>query len=212
SGRCPSAREHSARHDATCGSKLNRPSTNAGELERLDVFNQFAKALLTAAVTIAIGAGAAIAQTPPKQQWKDGQVEYSLYEQVTKAPDASKRLAALDAWKQKYPESDFKQQRLVTYLATYQQLNQPAKMIETSKEILAIDPKEVNALMWLAYFTVTQPATADSLATGEKAAQGLLDAQKPEAVPDAAWGKVKAEFTAVGHNTLAFIATQRNQL
>jgi len=130
-------------------------------LERLDVFNRFANALLTAAVTIAIGAGAAIAQTPPKQQWKDGQAEYSLYEQVTKAPDASKRLAALDAWKQKYPESDFKQQRLVTYLATYQQLNQPAKMIETSKEILAIDPKEVNALMWLAYITVTQPATAD---------------------------------------------------
>jgi len=40
----------------------------------------------------------------------------------------------------------------------------------------------------------------------------LLDAQKPEAVPDAAWGKVKADFTAVGHNTLAFIASYRKQL
>src|SRR5262249_13173337 len=71
-----------------------------------------------------------------------------------------------------------------------------------------------NALMWLAYFTqsVPQPPTPDSLATGEKAAQGLLEAQKPDAVPEAAWGKVKADFTAVGHNTLAFVAAQRKQL
>ena len=85
-------------------------------------------------------------------------------------------------------------------------------MVETAKEILAQDPKEINALMWLAYFTVAQPPTPDSLATGEKAAQGLLNAEKPAAVPEAAWGKVKADFTAVGHNTLAFVAIQKKQL
>ncbi|HTM51128.1 MAG TPA: hypothetical protein VL285_20675 [Bryobacteraceae bacterium] len=163
-------------------------------------------------VLLALASGAVRAQTPAKQpQWKDGQAEYALYEQVTKAPDAAKRLAALDAWKQKYPESDFKQQRLVAYLATYTQLNQPAKMVDTAKEILVVDPKEINALMWLAYFTQTQQPTPDSLASGEKAAQGLIDAEKPAAVADAAWQKVKPDFAAVGHNTLAFIATKKQQ-
>ena len=91
--------------------------------------------------------------------------DYDLYLEVTKAPDANKRLPHLNAWKEKYPESDFKEQRLLAYLTTYQQLNQPAKMIETSKEILALNPKQVDALMWLAYFTLTQPPTPDSLAT-----------------------------------------------
>jgi tetratricopeptide (TPR) repeat protein len=175
------------------------------------VFKPFSTALLSVTVLMTLGWSAAVAQ-PKQPQWKDGQVEYGLYEAVTKAPDAQKRLAALDAWKQKYPESDYKEPRLVTYLATYQQLNQPAKMVETAKEILALNPKEVNALMWLAYFTQTQPPTPESLDAGEKAAQGLIDAQKPETVADAAWQKVKPDFTAVGHNTLAFIATKRKQL
>jgi len=181
------------------------------EIGDTQVFNLLAKALLSVTVLAVIGGSTAPAQAPEKQ-WQGGQAEYNLYQEVTKAPDAAKRLSALDAWKEKFPASNFKQERLVTYLATYQQLNQPAKMVETAKEILAQDPKEINALMWLAYFTVAQPPTPDSLATGEKAAQGLLNAEKPAAVPEAAWGKVKADFTAVGHNTLAFVAIQKKQL
>jgi len=43
-------------------------------------------------------------------------------------------------------ESDFKEERLVIYQTTYQTLGQTAKAVETAKEILAMDPKEVNAL------------------------------------------------------------------
>src|SRR5437867_6302845 len=177
---------------------------------RDSVFNRFVRAWLGGTVLTMLGVSSAVAQTKP--QWKDGQTEYNLYLEVTKAPDANKRLPHLNAWKEKYPESDFKEQRLLAYLTTYQQLNQPAKMIETSKEILALNPKQVDALMWLAYFTLTQPPTPDSLATGEKAAQGLMDAQKPEAAPEASWAKIKADFAAVAHNTLAFVATKRTQL
>ena len=121
-----------------------------------------------------LGVSAAVAQTK-QPQWKDGQAEYNLYLEVTKAPDANKRLPHLNAWKEKYPESDFKEQRLLAYLTTYQQLNQPAKMIETSKEILALNPKQVDALMWLAYFTLTQPPTPDSLTTGDKMSPAVAD-------------------------------------
>jgi hypothetical protein len=171
------------------------------------VSKRFAKALLSVTVLALLGVSTALAEKKVKDQG-----EYDLYTNSTKTTDAAKRLAVLNSWKEKYPDTDFKEERLMIYLTTYQQLNQPAKMVETSKEILAINPKQVNALMWLAYFTQTQPPTADSLATGEKAAQGLLDPQKPDGVADADWGKIKTDFAAVAHNTLAFIATQRKQL
>src|SRR5262249_21888791 len=134
------------------------------------VSKRFAKAFLSATILALSAIGVALAEKKVKDQG-----EFDLYTNSTKTTDAAKRLAVLNSWKEKYPDTDFKEERLMIYLTTYQQLNQPAKMIETSKEILAINPKSVNALMWLAYFTQTQTPTADSLATGEKAAQGLLD-------------------------------------
>jgi tetratricopeptide (TPR) repeat protein len=141
------------------------------------------------------------------------QQEYDLFNNSTKTTDPAKRLEYLNSWKEKYPDSAFKQQRLLIFLSTYQALGKPDKMVETAKEILATDPKEVNALYWLTVLTKTYPAppTADSLATGEKAAQGLLDAQKPQGVADDAWAKMKTNMAATAHDTLGFIAATRKQ-
>ncbi len=161
---------------------------------------------------MAMGVSAGLAQAP-KKQVKD-QAEYELYNNSTKETDPNKRLTFLNSWKEKYPATDFKEERLLIYLTTYQQLNQPAKMVDTAKEIVALNPQNVNALMWLAYFgpTFPQPPTADSLATGESAAKALLDAPKPEAVDAAVWPKIKADFDALAHNSLGTIAVQRKQL
>jgi tetratricopeptide (TPR) repeat protein len=178
------------------------------------VFNRFAKALLSATVLIGIGVNAAVAQTPEKKpEWKDGQVEYNLFDAANKATDPANKLAALDAWKAKYPESDFKDARLVSYLATYRALNQAGKMVDTAKEILAINPKDVNGLMWLTALTETYPLppTEDSLAAGEKAAQALPDAAVPPGVKEEDWAKVKTDLVAISHKTLGYIASQRKQ-
>jgi hypothetical protein len=82
-------------------------------------------------------------------------------------------------------------------------------MAEAAKEILAINPKEVNALFWLTALTLTLPVSPDTLSTGEKAAQGLIDAQRPEGVKDEDWAKMKASMDTSAHNTLAFIALQK---
>jgi tetratricopeptide (TPR) repeat protein len=179
-------------------------------LEETHVFNRFAKVLLSAAVIIGIGVNAAVAQTPPKKpEWKDGQAEYTLYEAANKATAPAARLAALDAWKAKYPESDFKDMRLASYLATYQQLNQPAKMVEIAKEMLAADPKSLPALITLVQLTPTLPPTPDSLDTAAKAAQALLDAPKPATVAnEETWKKTKAQLV---YSTLAFIDLQKKQ-
>ena len=171
------------------------------------MFNRFAKALLSVTVLTVMGIGSVLSQTPAKQVKDQG--EYDLFTEVGKTTDPNKRLSLLTTWTQKYPDTAFKEERWKYYAVTYQQLGQGAKMAEAAKEILAINPKEVNALFWLTALTLTLPPSPDTLATGEKAAQGLIDAQRPEGVKDDDWNKMKASMDMSAHNTLAFIAMQK---
>ena len=173
--------------------------------------NRFNRVLLNVTVLAALGASAAFAQTPPKTKQVKDQAEYDLYKSATTTPDAAKRLPILNTWKEKYPESDFKEERLLVYLTTYQAMNQPAKMVETAQEILALNPKEAHALLALTLLTATypNPPTADSLALGEKAAAGLLETDKPaEVKDDATWKKIKTDEV---HKARVFIAMGRKQ-
>src|SRR6266850_3413461 len=117
------------------------------------VLNRFAKSFVSVTVGAAMGAGLALAQAPAKEKQVKDQAEWNLFNDSTKTADAAKRLGFLNTWKEKYPDSDFKDQRLLIYLTTYQQLNQPAKMAETAKEILAMNPKEPHALLALTMLT-----------------------------------------------------------
>jgi hypothetical protein len=144
-----------------------------------------------------------------KKNYKDQQ-EYTLYDSVTKETDATKKLALLNTWKEKYPDSDFKLDRLQIFLPTYQQLGQPAKMIDTAKEILAIDPKDITSLYWITFLTPTLGNTSpDALDTAEKAAQGLLAAEKPATAKDEDWAKAKPQTDGAAYTTLGWIAMQR---
>ncbi|MGC9949681.1 MAG: hypothetical protein ABSF64_25215 [Bryobacteraceae bacterium] len=144
-----------------------------------------------------------------KKNYKDQQ-EYTLYDSVTKETDATKKLALLNTWKEKYPDSDFKLDRLQIFLPTYQQLGQPAKMIDTAKEILAIDPKDITSLYWITFLTPTLGNTSpDALDTAEKAAQGLLAAEKPATAKDEDWAKAKPQTDGAAYTTLGWISMQR---
>jgi len=182
------------------------------------VFNRIAKALACVIVIGVVGVGTALAQAPPAApqagaqgpQWKD-QAEYDLFKQITSEQAPAKRLPLIDSWKEKYPETAFKNQRLLIYLTTYQGLGQTAKAVDTAKELLTIDPKEVNSLYFLTNYGQIQPSTPDSLATGEKAAQSLLTVDKPAGVDDAQWKKMQGDFAVTAHTSLGFIATQKKQ-
>lgn len=155
------------------------------------------------------GQAAPAAPAEKKKNYKDQQ-EYTLYDSVTKETDANKKLALLNTWKEKYADSDFKMDRLKIFLTTYQQLGQPGKMVDTAKEILAIDPKDLQALYWITFLTPTLGSTnPDTLDTAEKAANGLLNAEKPASVKDEDWTKAKAQTDAVAYTTLGWIAMQR---
>jgi tetratricopeptide (TPR) repeat protein len=141
-----------------------------------------------------------------KKNYKDQQ-EYTLYDSASKEADPAKRLQTLNTWKEKYADSDFKEERLKLYLDTYQKLGQPAKMIDTAKEILGIDPKDVTALYWITFLAPSSGGnSADALATASKAANGLLAAEKPAGTPDDAWKTAKGTFDATAYKTLGWVA------
>lgn len=152
-----------------------------------------------------------------KKNWKD-RAEYDLYANIAKETDPAKRLQLLDQWKQKYANTDFKMERLQFYMSTYQQLNQGTKLLETAKEVIKEDPKNITALYWINLFTISLNNTApDALQAGEDAAKSLLSnldeafspAKKPANVADADFQKQRAAVEAAAHNTLGWVAMTR---
>ncbi len=66
--------------------------------------------------------------------------EYNLYTAVTQsfaANDMTKALASLDAWKGKFPESDYASDRQQLYVQAYARAAEPAKAVEAAKPALA---------------------------------------------------------------------------
>jgi tetratricopeptide (TPR) repeat protein len=156
-------------------------------------------------------AGQAPAPAAAKKNWKD-QAEYDLVASFTKEPDATKKLAILNSWKEKYPSTEFGQERLQYYLTTYQALQQPDKMIETAKEILAQNPKDLQANYWIAFLAPTRnDSSAEFLGLAEKAANGLLAAEKPASTDEAGWKKAKTDMDTLAQKSLGWAAMQRKE-
>jgi len=190
------------------------------------VLVQILKAIGVVAICSALGLGAAWGQAPPQAQasQQKGQkamkdrAEYDLYEAIRKEADPKKTLELLNTWKEKYPNSDYKDQRQLFYLSTYQRLGDAKRMMETAKEILAEDPNEFQALYAV---TLLTPApgntTPDALELGEKAARGFLTRvpeflgpdKKPAGTPDAQWNEQRSGYESLGHRALGWIALQR---
>jgi hypothetical protein len=152
----------------------------------------------------AYGQGAA---GQPQKKVKD-QAEYDLYDHVVKETDPGKKLQYLNQWVEKYPETDYQEEQL----RFYDQLNQPAKVMDLGQKILAKDPKNLIALTSIASNIQKLPnPSPEQLAFGQRSAQALLenlDALKPSTVTDDQWKQVKPQLEAVGKATIEWVVTK----
>jgi tetratricopeptide (TPR) repeat protein len=161
-------------------------------------------ALWTAGVVLAAPQAA---QPKPKDQQ-----EYELVSSVFKETDANKRLATLEQWKQKYPETEYKVERPSFFMATYAQLGQLLKAIEAAREVLAIQANNFGAHFELARLSPFAGSTDPKLlADAEKSAGWLLTAEKPAHVKDEQWPEVKKQATFIGHQGLGWVAMQQKK-
>ena len=170
--------------------------------------------------------GQAAAQTAQPQKKVKDQGEYDIYNNVLKDAGAQtwpKLLQDLDTWAQKYPDSDYKDDRLYYYVQGYSGANQPGKELDTAGQLMAKDlktvfkdPKQVLTVLYMTCVNIQKdPApTAEQTAIGEKAAHDLLDfvptyfvkANMPDKTSDADWAKTGKDLETLANATLRVIA------
>jgi hypothetical protein len=170
--------------------------------------------------------GQAAAQTAQPQKKVKDQGEYDIYNNVLKDAGAQawpKLLQDLDTWAQKYPESDYKDDRLYYYVQAYSGANQPGKELDIAGQLLTkdlktvfTDPKQVLTVLYMTCVNVQKAPspTAEETAAGERAAHELVDfvpvyfvaANKPAATSDADWTKTGKDLDTLANGTLRVIA------
>jgi tetratricopeptide (TPR) repeat protein len=153
----------------------------------------------------------------PAQKWKD-RAEYDLYTAIAKEQDPAKRLQLLNSWKEKYPTSDLAPLRLDVFVQTYNALRQPDKVLAAGLEALQANPQDLTALYLMALnVQLLSKPSADDLAAGDKAANGILSNldtffgadKKPATTTDAAWTQAKTQAETLAHTTLGWVALQK---
>ena len=163
------------------------------------------------------------AQKAPAQKTVKDQGEYDIYNDVTKdmlAKNFTKMITDLDTWKQKYPNSDFKDDRSVLYIQAYAGSGQPAKALDEAGLLMAKglkatfnDPKNGPKQQLTVLFTATAAIaqvpnpSPDEVATATKAAHELMDYNsKPEGASDADWAAARAQLQTAAKSALLYIA------
>jgi hypothetical protein len=151
------------------------------------------------------------------------QTEWELYNSAitdVQKQGFAKAVTDLDTWKQKYPESDFKDDRDVYYIQAYAGSNQPAKAVELAGQLMNRDltkvfhdPKSGPQMVVKLLFTTVVAAqqipspTPDQVATAEKAAHVLMDYNtKPEGASDADWAKAREQMQTAAKGALMYLA------
>ena len=148
----------------------------------------------------------------PQKKVKD-QGEYDIFNAVTKEADPRKKIELLKQWKDKYPESDYKEDRLLIMIQAYTQAGQAQEILNTARDLLAQYPKNVQGLYWVATLVPgLNKEDPESLSLGEKAANGLLNAEKPAGTKDEDWAKAKHDLEVLGHKSLGWVAWKGKKL
>lgn len=179
--------------------------------------------MLTRSVFVLLLAGAmASAQGTPEKKLKQG--EYDPYNEVVKdinTTDFTKALTDLDAWSQKFPESDYKDDRTAFYVQAYTATNQASKALDAAAGLMARDlstvfPGEsgkatIVRLLYNVVWAISHDPNPTPVATpvGDKAAHQLMAFDQPiPGVSAADWEKARASMKQEATAALLYIAMQ----
>jgi hypothetical protein len=171
---------------------------------------RFIAFIVLCAIEIAVAGG----QT--QKNYKD-HGEYDLYNEVAKdfsANNASKALTDLDRWSEKYPDSEFKDDRQILYVQAYASANQLAKAIDAAGVVLSKDQLPAGnsaSVLRLLYAVVSAiqripDASAQQLAIAAKAAHLLENYDVAlDGVTASVWASTRADLRLSAKAALVYI-------
>jgi TolA-binding protein len=151
------------------------------------------------------------------------QIEYELYNNALKdiqANNFTKAITGLETWKQRYPNSDFSDDREVYLMQAYGGAKQPDKALDVAGRLMDRDlakvfsdpksgPQQVVKVLFTAVVSAQQipNLTPDQSAIADKAAHTLMDYNtKPEGASDADWAKAREQMQTAAKGALLYLA------
>lgn len=165
---------------------------------------------------------AVIASRGQQRNYKD-RAEYDLYNEVVEdftGSNFAKAVTDLDHWNQKYPDSEFKDDRQVLYVRAYAGASQWAKAVDAAAVVLgrpadlgneklsAAKSADMLRVLYAVVSSIQRIAepTSQQLATAQQAAR-RLDAfdTAPEGVTAAAWSATRADLESAARGALLYI-------
>jgi TonB family protein len=146
--------------------------------------------------------------------------EYDLYSTIARTQDDRERLRLLNSWEAKYPDSDFKHDRLEYFIASLGKLaitdsGRERDLIDKCEEMLRDDAKYFTAMYYVSLYGPQLGGTgkdAELIVEVKSAAHGLLDnaddvfavSKKKPRMSDAEWAKAKDAVIQIANNALAW--------
>ena len=182
---------------------------------------------MTTAVLAGLLVAAGLAQVagaqsaPAEKKYKDGEFDiYSAAANDVKGGNFAQAIKDLDTWKQKFADTDFKNERQALYILAYSGAGQfdktvdaAAPMITAGVDTVFSDPKDgpgqaIRVLFAAVTSIVRIPnPSAEQLAIGDKAAHQLLDYnRKPAGVSDADWNNARTQLQPPAKAALLYMA------
>ncbi len=164
----------------------------------------------------ALGAPPQAAQ-PKQPQWKSRD-EYDAFQAMINEKDLNKRISLIEAFQQKYSNSDFKDGAYILMMQTHQQLNQVDKAMGAARKALEANPDNIDALGYLSFvfpfvFKGDDPEATTKLSRADSEARHGLEAlqkiPKPANVTDEQFNQYIKPRRANFNSAVGFVALQR---
>jgi len=170
---------------------------------------------LVFASVVALASVGFVAGSTLQAQDQGGQItikdpaEFNAYQMFTTQTDPKQKIAAGDAFLDKYPQSVVKKPVLDALLDAYQATQNPDKVIDTANKLLQIDPNNMKAILYSVLIKKQQCGQKSDAATCDDAAglaQKGLQAPKPADTSDDDWKKMTSVAYPNFHSAIALDA------
>ena len=140
--------------------------------------------------------------------------EFNAYQTAVTQTDPAAKASALEDFLQKFPSSVVKKAVLDQLIDTYEQLNQPDKVLSAASRLLQIDPSNFKAMFATVYFKKLECQQNIDVANGDSkdpqtcddaAAEGQkgLTMAKPAGVSDDDWKKMSGASYPIFDSAIA---------